>query len=100
MTPEQALAAVGDHILIRHAGQVFFNTTDEREAISWERQGARLRPHFTDMATATRKRLGNEPVQGWEVHIVGAVDPIWEDDGEGNEVEVTAERLLELARQM
>jgi hypothetical protein len=101
MTPEAAVALARSkgHVVIVHKGAVFFNTTDEAEAEKWRKLGANLVPHYDDIEIANRRKKGRRTVQGWEVHILGVLAPVIEEDADGDEVVVTAQALLAAARE-
>lgn len=95
MTPEEAIEKIrkADHVIVIHKSQVFFNTTNYDEALKWEGQGARIIPHYTLDEIAHRKKKGRHTVPGWEVHVLGCIDEITDED----EV-ITNEVLLLAAR--
>jgi len=100
MTPEEAVAAVrkADHIVIIHRGTAFFNTTDFSEAQRWQKLGATLIPHYNHDEVEHRAKKGRRTVPGWEVHLLGAVAPVYDTDADGDEVNVTNDALLAAAR--
>lgn len=100
MTPEQAIERVhkAKHIVIRYKGVCFFNTTDEAEAGRWQELGAELRPHYSEEEIQHRRKKGRRTLQGWEVHILGAVKPIEEENADGDLVNITADALLNASR--
>lgn len=99
MTPEEVIAAVrkAKRIVLVHRGQVFFNTTDEAEAEKWLKLGAYLEPHYSDVEIASRRKKGRRTIQGWEVHLLGACEPVYIEQ-DGDEVNVTNDALLAAAR--
>lgn len=100
MTPEAAVAAVrkAKHIVIVHRGHAFFNTHDYDEALKWEKQGARIVPHYDLEGLERRRKKGMHPVPGWEVHLLGACDKEWTEDENGDQVDITNDVLLAAAR--
>jgi hypothetical protein len=100
VTPEEAVAAVrkAGHIVILHKGQVFFNTTDHDEMRRWEKQGARVVSHYDLDEIERRKKKGRSTKQGWEVHLLGALQKEWIIDSDGEQIDVTPLALLNAAR--
>jgi hypothetical protein len=93
MTAEELYGEISERKIILHRGHIFFNTREASVAAEWERRGARIVPHYTlDELKAERR----EVLQGWEVHVLGLLDPDWQADEEGNDVDVSATRLREL----
>ena len=101
MTPEAVVAAARKkkHIVIVHRGSAFFNTTDSAEAEKWAAQGARIVPHYTESEIQTRSKKGRRTTQGWEVHLLGAVERIETPDADGDLVDITNDLLLAAARE-
>lgn len=102
MTPEEAIERVrkAQHIVIRHRGSCFFNTTDYDEALKWEGMGATIVPHYTLDEIEHRKKKGRHTKPGWEVHLLGVLAPIEEEDANGDLVNITADALLDAARRL
>ena len=100
MTPEAAvaLARSKNHVVIIHKGRAFFNTTDESEAEKWRERGATLIPHYEEHEIAVRRKKGKRTVQGWEVHMLGALNVILAFNEDGDEVNVTNDALLGAVR--
>ena len=87
-------------LLVQH-GDVFFNTSDEQEMLWWRNAGADTRAWYTPQELAGHARRGITTLrQAWEVRVFNVCDPVWELDLEGDETDVTRERLVELARQV
>jgi hypothetical protein len=100
MSPEEAVARVrkAGHIVIRHRGDIFFNTTDHDEMRRWEKLGSRIVPHYELDEIEHRKKKGKRTVPGWEVHMLGAVSKVIDHDEAGDEVDITKDALLAAAR--
>lgn len=101
MTPGEAVALVrkAGHIVIIHRGEVFFNTTNEAEALKWEEKGALLVPHYDAIELEHRRKKGRRTVMGWEVHFLGALTRIEYEDADGDLVDITKDELLAAARE-
>jgi hypothetical protein len=101
MTPAEAVLAVRKkgHVVIIHRGSVFFNTTDEAEALKWDDMGALLVPHYTEEEKQHRAKKGKRTLQGWEVHFLGACARIEVEDDDGDMVDLTKDHLLAAARE-
>ena len=101
MTPGEAVTLVrsAGHIVCIHRGEVFFNTTDEKEALRWEEKGAMLVPHYDDEMIANRRKKMKAFKQGWEVHFLGALKRIEIEDVDGDLIDVTKDELLAAARE-
>jgi hypothetical protein len=95
VTPEDILDMVAGKKLLIHRDVVFFNTRDEEEVRRFASFGCLIIPWHEEQAPW---RWREPPVQGFEVQLLGALDPIWELDEDGDEVEITAAVLLENAR--
>lgn len=100
MTPGEAVIAVrkAGHIVIIHAGAVFFNTSDEVEARKWEDRGAVLVPWYTDEEKTHFNKRQKRVTMGWEVHFLGALERIEMEDVDGALMDVTKDMLLAAAR--
>ena len=99
-TVDEIVAAITTEKIIIHRGQVFINLRDYDEVLRWERRGARVVPWFTLDEIESRKAkpwLPALPV-GWEVHLLGACEPVLTEDENGDQVDLTRELLLQAAR--
>ena len=100
MTIEEAFIKAPSRLII-HKGQVFFNTRSEQVRNEWEDLGALTVPFYDEEQMLLREKKGRPlDVQGWEVHLIGAIDPIFIEDTDGDEVNVTREMLLGKAREL
>ena len=72
MTIAEALNMIAPVRLIIHGQGVFFNTFDQEEVAYWSHHGAKVREFYTDAELARLKNVN----QGWEVHMLGAIDPV------------------------
>lgn len=92
MTVEEVLDACHEHRLIIHRGQVFINVRNPEEAEYWRKRDCAVREWHSQW------ELRRGATQGWEVGLLGACDKVWVADEEGDEINVTQERLLAAAR--
>jgi hypothetical protein len=100
VTIEEAFLRVPGRLLI-HKGQVFFNTRDSNVRDEWEELGALCVPFYDEEQMELREKKGRPlDAQGWEVHLLGAIDPIWIEDTDGDELNVTRDVLLQKAREL
>ena len=91
-------SASESHRLIVSGTQVFINVRDATEAERWQDLGCTLRPWQDAEQAAYRAKRNLRPLApGWEVHLIGACDRVWEDDADGNQVDVTVALLKERA---
>jgi hypothetical protein len=97
MTPGEILDLASEKKLIIHRGQVFFNEWDHEEMRRFEQLGCRIVPWRT-LEEVERARKRGRPMQGWEVHLLAAVDPIIRESLTGERVDQTPGILLEEAR--
>lgn len=97
---DEIVAAITTEKIIIHRGQVFFNTRDHSEALTWERRGARIVPWYTlEELEAHQAKRGRKPPMGWEVHLLGAVEKVWEENADGDMVDMTSDLLLAAVRE-
>jgi len=87
---EQILAVATRERLVIHGMQVFINSRDMREVERFQDYGCTIRPWYTP---AEMTRLSAPVKQGWEVHLRGACDTVYETNEDGDEVDVTTTAL-------
>lgn len=101
MTVNDILDAVADKRLILHHGQVFYNERSFEEAARWAELGCEIRPWYSEEDLVERRAQPgwDNRLQGWEVHLAGAVDPMIATTLDGLETDVTRQTLLLAARE-
>jgi len=98
MTPEEILEEASEQKLILYRGIVFFNTRDAAVANHFRSLGCHVEPWYTEDEIRFRSHRGHPSAQGYEVHLLNALTPIWGTDENGDEVEITARVLYARAR--
>jgi len=93
MTPDELYRLIGKRKVMLFRGQVFFNTRSQEEMREWSARGAHVVPYYTLDEPQSKTDL-----MGWEIHVLGLLDPEWVAGLEEEDVDVAPENFRDLVR--